>query len=113
MNVAALSRPNEGAPIMIDSVPVGIDYYAALQKAWSRAPERPPSLPPLAMVSDVNLNTIEEMLSGDSEGEELRPPVPLGLIITYFIEDWRDSGLYDIVRKREETLSQQPHKWKP
>ncbi|TPP52081.1 hypothetical protein CGC20_5490 [Leishmania donovani] len=113
MNAASLPDRGEQALSVMDSVPVGFDYYAALQKAWSRTPERPPSLPPLATASEVNLSDIDEMLSGDSDYEELRPPVPLGLMISYFTVDWRDSGLYDVVQRREESLSQISQKKKP
>lgn len=113
MSAASLPDRGERALSVMDSVPVGFDYYTALQKAWSRTPERPPSLPPLATASEVNLSDIDEMLSGDSDYEELRPPVPLGLMISYFTVDWRDSGLYDVVQRREESLSQQSQKTKP
>ncbi|KAG5501989.1 hypothetical protein JKF63_04260 [Porcisia hertigi] len=85
----------------MSTVPVGIDYYTALQKAWSRTPKQPPSLPPLASESEVNLSDIDDVLSGSSDYEELSPPVPLGLMISYFAMDWRDSGLYDAVQRRE------------
>lgn len=88
-------------------VPVGMDYYAALQRAWSRRPANPPKLPPLASEADVNISDIDDVLSGDSDYEELNPPVPLGLMISYFAEDWRESGLYDVVQKREDALSAQ------
>ncbi|GET89572.1 hypothetical protein, unknown function [Leishmania tarentolae] len=110
MNATSLPNCGEWALSGMDDVPVGLDYYAALQKAWSRIPERPPRLPPLATVSEVNLSDIDEILSGDSDYEELRPPVPLGLMISYFTADWRDSGLYDVVQRREESLTQQTEK---
>ncbi|KAG5476509.1 hypothetical protein LSCM1_04222 [Leishmania martiniquensis] len=110
VSAAMPSDCGEWAPGVIDKVPVGADYYAALQKAWARTPEQPPRLPPLATESEVNLADIEEVLSGDSDYEELRPPVPLGLMISYFTVDWRDSGLYDVVQRREETLLQQSSK---
>lgn len=96
-----------GAHRPLNSVPVGIDYYAALQRAWSRAPEQPPKLPPLATESEVNLSDIDDVLSGDSDYEEMCPPVPLGIMISYFAVDWRDNGLYEAVQRREDTVTQQ------
>ncbi|KPA74163.1 hypothetical protein ABB37_09429 [Leptomonas pyrrhocoris] len=84
-----------------------MDYYNALQKAWSHQPENPPKLPPLASEADVNISDIDDVLSGDSDYEEMNPPVPLGLMISYFAEDWRESGLYDVVQKRAEAQASQ------
>lgn len=91
-------------------VPVGMDYYTALQVAWSRRPTNPPKLPPLASEDEVNISDIDDVLSGDSDYEELSPPVPLGLMISYFAEDWRENGLYDVVQKREDALTTQNQK---
>ena len=53
---------------------------------------------------------IQDVMSADADSEELNPPVPLGLMVGCFAEDWRDDGLYDAVQKREEALSSQAQK---
>ncbi|KAK7194341.1 hypothetical protein NESM_000349400 [Novymonas esmeraldas] len=90
----------------LESVPVGGEYYTALQRAWSAMPEQPPSLLPLATESEVDMADIDDVLSGDSDYEELWPPVPLGLMISYFAVDWRESGLYENVQRQDASQAQ-------
>ncbi|KPI84523.1 hypothetical protein ABL78_6433 [Leptomonas seymouri] len=107
--VALATAASNGSAVGLPTteVPVGMDYYKALQKAWSHQPEHPPKLAPLASEADVNISDIDAVLSSDTEWEELNPPVTLVQMISYFAEDWRGRGLYDVVQKREEVLSSQ------
>jgi hypothetical protein len=109
-SASAVASNGTSAALPTTELPVGMDFYTALQKAWSRRPKNPPKLPPLASEADVNISDIDDALSGDSDYEELNPPVPLGLMISYFAEDWRESGLYDVVQRREEALTSQAQK---
>lgn len=110
-SAAADAAPRGRAtPLPTTEVPVGVDYYAALQKAWSRQPEILPNLPPIALEAEIHMAEIQDVMSADADSEELNPPVPLGLMVGCFAEDWRDDGLYDAVQKREEALSSQAQK---
>ncbi|KAG5476508.1 hypothetical protein LSCM1_04221 [Leishmania martiniquensis] len=85
--------PAEGASSVVVSVlPVGIDYFRALQSRWQALAQR--SLPPPADEEDLNDSVILEAVS-EANGDVLSPPVPLGYMIDLFVPQWRSEGLYE------------------
>ncbi|KAG5502259.1 hypothetical protein GH5_05231 [Leishmania sp. Ghana 2012 LV757] len=85
--------PAGGASSVVVSVlPVGIDYFRALQSRWLALAHR--SLPPPADEEDLNDSVILEAVS-EANGDVLSPPVPLGYMIDLFVPQWRSEGLYE------------------
>lgn len=78
--------------VVVSALPVGIDYYRALQARWATPESR--AMPPAAEVEDLNDSVILDAVS-DSNGSVLSPPVPLGYMIDLFVPQWRAEGLFD------------------
>ncbi|KPI84522.1 hypothetical protein ABL78_6432 [Leptomonas seymouri] len=91
-----LKKPGSGdspdSPVVISELPVGIDYYYALQARWT-TPESC-SMPPATEEEDLNDSIILEAVA-DPDGSVLSPPVPLGYMIDLFVPQWRAEGLFD------------------
>ncbi|CBZ28030.1 conserved hypothetical protein [Leishmania mexicana MHOM/GT/2001/U1103] len=88
-----LSDSVEGAsPLVVSTLPVGIDYFRALQSRWLAQEQH--SLPPAADEEDLNDSVILEAVS-EPNGDVLSPPVPLGYMIDLFVPQWRSEGLFE------------------
>ncbi|CAG9576533.1 conserved hypothetical protein [Leishmania major strain Friedlin] len=94
-----LSDSVEGAsPLVVSSLPVGIDYFRALQSRWLVQEQR--SLPPATDEEDLNDSVILEAVS-ESNGDVLSPPVPLGYMIDLFVPQWRSEGLFEAAQDHQ------------
>ncbi|CAJ1989798.1 hypothetical protein conserved [Leishmania donovani] len=94
-----LSDSAEGAsPLVVSSLPVGIDYFRALQSRWLIQEQR--SLPPATDEEDLNDSVILEAVS-EPNGDVLSPPVPLGYMIDLFVPQWRSEGLFEAAQDHQ------------
>ncbi|KPA74164.1 hypothetical protein ABB37_09430 [Leptomonas pyrrhocoris] len=89
-------KPSAGnspcSPVVISALPVGIEYYRALQTRWTTPEAR--SMPPATEEEDLNDSLILEAVA-DPDCSVLSPPVPLGYMIDLFVPQWRAEGLFD------------------
>jgi hypothetical protein len=84
--------PGPSSSVVVSALPVGIEYYRALQARWA-TPELC-HLAPAAEEEDLNDSVILEAVA-EPDGNVLSPPVPLGYMIDLFVPQWRAEGLFE------------------
>ncbi|GET89571.1 hypothetical protein, conserved [Leishmania tarentolae] len=94
-----LSGSSQGASqFVVSSLPVGIDYFCALQSRWLARDQC--SLLPATDEEDLNDSVILEAVS-ESNGDALSPPVPLEYMIDLFVPQWRSEGLFEAAQDHQ------------
>lgn len=89
---AGLAGASASAPVVVAALPVGMEYFRALQTRWLAPAQR--AMPPATDEDDLNDSAILEAVA-ESNGDVLSPPVPLGYMIDLFVPQWQSEGLYE------------------